>query len=69
MGASLCAGFMVLRSTHRTDDVSVNTASQRKGMCEARKMPSGQSPNAGKGGVKNGRVGEENESGNISGYR
>lgn len=30
--------------THRTEDVNVNTASQRKGMCEARKKPWGQSP-------------------------
>lgn len=40
-----CAvGFVVLRSTHRIEDVNVNTVSQRKGMCEARKKPWGQSP-------------------------
>lgn len=33
-----------LRSTHRIEDVNVNTASQRKGMCEARKKPWGQCP-------------------------
>lgn len=35
--ASVCFcadGFAVLWSTHRIGDVNVNTASQRKGMCE-----------------------------------
>lgn len=40
-----CAvGFVVLRSAHRIEDVNVNTDSQRKGMCEARKIPRGQGP-------------------------
>lgn len=46
--ASVCAsvllGFAAVRSTHRSEDVNVNTVSQRKGMCEARKKPWGQSP-------------------------
>lgn len=44
--------------THRMEDVNVNTASQHKGMCEARKKPWGQSPkDEGRGVEKEGRRG------------
>ena len=56
---SCAVGFAVQRSTHRIEDVNVNTDSQRKGMCEARKIPWGQSP------TEEGRGEERKEGGGI----